>query len=251
MTEFTTWRSLVDGAEISDIPDSENLYAHYDAQQIDETDGTTITQWNDISDNGLDATDGTQATYRDSGINGEAAVDFNGSDDRLTVPDSTDDFILLHDGSPVSIYVVAEVESSDGFEAIFDTGAGSSQDVGCLFAAPDADDYNMRTNNGDGSSTPIRLVGGTPADDDLIELHFDEDAETEAELIVEESQVDTDTITDPTANDSTHNFTIGAEDGGERELDALIGEIMIYQSSHDSSTRSDVRDYLNTRWNRS
>ena len=75
MTEFTTWRSLVDGAEISAIPDSvvKDSQWYYDPRSEDANDNDTLTQLTDQGDEGNNATvlDGeTGADYVESGING-------------------------------------------------------------------------------------------------------------------------------------------------------------------------------------
>ena len=234
---------------IDAIPDSGNLHAHYDAQQIDETDGETITVWNDESGNGYNATDGTQATYRESSLNGEPAVDFDGVDDLLTVPDSTGEFTFLHDGSPASVYIVAEVQTPDSFDIIIDTGAGSTSQVGYGIFGDDGDgNIDWRVNNA--SDNIILTKGSRQTGDNLIETHADQSSNPEAELFINESQVDTDSYDNPSSEDSDFNFSIGGEEGGDRTLDCLLSEIMIYQTHHDSTTRGEVRSYLNNRWGR-
>ena len=86
---FDQWRSLVDGAEIdvgSDIPDS--AIWQIDAREIDASDGDTITTITDqIGDN--DATGG-DAVFRESGVNENPSLEFDGVDNDYSAPVSVD-----------------------------------------------------------------------------------------------------------------------------------------------------------------
>ena len=120
MTEFTTWRSLVDGAEISAIRDSVVTQYEYE----DESDTTVAVD--SIGNN--DATI-TGAAYTSSdAIVGDFSLRHDGTDD-VTVSENTVDLVALGD--------------ADGFElSAYINLDGTSDSDGYLFAwssSPDSD----------------------------------------------------------------------------------------------------------------
>lgn len=64
------------------IPDS--AIAQYDARDLSLSEGESVSTWPDNSANGYDLS-GTGPVYRDSDINGNPAVEFDGTDDILTI----------------------------------------------------------------------------------------------------------------------------------------------------------------------
>jgi len=63
--------------EVNEIPDS--AIAHYDPMNISLSDGETITSITDETSEGNDLTG--ESTYRESGINGNPSIEFDGSSD--------------------------------------------------------------------------------------------------------------------------------------------------------------------------
>ena len=95
MSNFTTWRSLVDGEEIGEIPDS--AVYRFDAHSINATDGDSITSWQcDVTGDTITG----DATYTNDGIDGEPAVYFNGTDDKL------EDHSFIDITNPTIFYIV-------------------------------------------------------------------------------------------------------------------------------------------------
>jgi len=73
------------------LPVTSGLVSNLDASEISASDGDSISTWSDISDNGNDATQSTasaQPTYDSTGLDGDPALVFDGSDDWLDLPDS-------------------------------------------------------------------------------------------------------------------------------------------------------------------
>ena len=93
MTEFTTWRSLVDGDEISDIPDS--VVLNIKASDYDSTNNKYVANIGpDVPDVGGNPTKTTDTVAGSSDV---AVVDYDGSDDysQTTNISSTDDVIAV------------------------------------------------------------------------------------------------------------------------------------------------------------
>jgi len=86
--------------------------AHYDATELNLSDGEPVTEWADVSGEGNDLTGGSPV-YRVGELNGNAVVEFNGSDDELTMDGS----VNVH-----SIVFVAEPDQSGNNSGLFGNG---------------------------------------------------------------------------------------------------------------------------------
>jgi len=97
-----------------------------------------VTVWYDQSGNARNATQTTAANQPrivNAGTvdrkNGEPYLDFDGSNDILSVPSSTATFKFLHDGTENFIAVVSHIDASVGCcQAIIETTNGSSSHIG-------------------------------------------------------------------------------------------------------------------------
>ena len=105
MSDYTTWRSLVDGEEISLIPDS--VVHQWNTQELSGySDGDTVTTFDDR----VGSVDGSgQATYRDSSINDNPALEFDGIDDKF-------DLDGINEGHPYTVIIVMEKEDDSTFQ---------------------------------------------------------------------------------------------------------------------------------------
>ena len=144
MSNFTTWRSLVDGVEIGAIPDSEDLHARYDAREIDAGDGASISSWSDLTDNGHDLTTlDADPTFRESGIESNPSVDFDNANFDVSFPSIS---------QPFSVFFVIEqhTTTSDDTDLFTDR---SNDDI--FLHTEDDDDYALGSPNRD-------VTGGNP-----------------------------------------------------------------------------------------
>jgi len=102
------------------MPDS--AIAHYDAQNSGSviTSGGSVTDWNDQE--GSRDLSGTATDYVSSAINGNPAIQFDGTDDVLTVA-----FSAI--SQPTTIFAVVQTDDADSFQAAF-SGESSTHDIG-------------------------------------------------------------------------------------------------------------------------
>ena len=226
MSDFTTWRSLVDGEEIGVIPDS--AIAQYDAQVLDLDDGEGVTSWPDeIGDVGT-LTGGTP-TYQTDEINGNPAVVFDGTDDELDVDFDSDET------QPYTIIIVAEIEDDD-------------DDRGAAWGTPDGSrepSLNKEYNNGwvmYGDDEDATFGGQPPEQNEIITNVVDDD---NTELRINGSSQGTGTFTDDLdglllgqrGDDFNDSFTTGP-----------IAEVMLYDDGLDSDEIDDEEERLSDKW---
>jgi len=130
MVQYTEWRSISDGSIISSIPDS--VLHHYDATELDLTDGEAVTNWPDsVGNEDLDGVGGP--TYRTDGLNGNPSVEIDGVDDAFEGFYSVD--------QPCTIYMVIRSEDDGNRQAhLYDGDA--NMDVSSRW--DEANQYNWR-----------------------------------------------------------------------------------------------------------
>jgi hypothetical protein len=148
------------------IPDSEDLYARYDARELSANDGDDITTWPDETGNNRDLTAGTAPSYNASGINGNPCVRFERSNSEYLSVDWTDL------SQPLSAFCVFQQVTTDDFDYLFDgyssdnvalenNGSGNYR----VFAGNSFDAGSNDTNNHvgsviyDGASSDFRIDG--------------------------------------------------------------------------------------------
>ena len=224
MSDFTTWRSLVDGEEIDVIPDSGDLHAQYDATALSLSDDDSVETWVDESGNGHDLTSGTSPTYKTDVINGKPVVRFDGVGEFLDVA-----FSELP--QPVTVFMVAVVR---------DTG------VNDLFDSETSTDFKFHTDNDDsyaffagGDSN----INGSTADINSAEIQtlLADGSDTEFRI---------NGVQDASGNaggDGLNGLTVGAGKDDDRHAEADIGEIAIYPEDK-SGIYDDVEQYLSDKW---
>ena len=230
MTEFTTWRSLVDGERISAIPDDENLQHHYDATLIPGDDEDRIETWGDQAgdDDLTQTTESDQPRLRTgaNGINNEQVLEGDGTEFM--------DVDWTQIGQPITIYLVAESASDGSNKNVFemeptagDTARPQLQqwrdgDDDLIFAGSNLQGQNSTTNPHiftiifNGSNSLIRRDGS-------------------------------DDVSGDAGDTGDEGLTVfGRRDGAD--WDGKIGEIFIYDTDHDTSTQQDVEAYLDDKW---
>ena len=173
MVDFTggTWRSLIDGQEVSAIPDS--AIAQYNAKELDLNDQDTVLTWTDAAGS-LDATGG-DASFITDGINGNPSVRFDG--DLYTTDIQTFSQRLV-------VIMVLELNDNNSSQRIFNGADESAANVvidaqfndnlHLLFAGNDLEDNQipptapyLLTIDVNGSNSAIRINGTEVASGDV------------------------------------------------------------------------------------
>ena len=220
MSNFTTWRSLVDGNDITlEIPDSENLHGHYD---FSKEDGTTPVI--DQSGNGFDLGEGSYSGVNVD-INGVQAGEFDGSNDGVWHGGSFTDL------RPCTVYAVVE-------------GDPDGQD-GAIAAL--SDDFHMLRASGLWEFQSNDPVEGTSEAGDKLLTTIDEG--DVAKFREEGDQKDEGSIGSEreVTKIGVGNQNVRSDFDG-RYFDGKIGEILLYEVDHDDDTADDVESYLANKW---
>jgi len=239
-----------DSLEASVIPDSGNLHARYDFSQEDGSLPVT-----DQTGNGFDLTQGSYSGVAES-INGVQAGEFDNVDDVLTAATASD-WTFLHDGSLFSVYAVISNDAvGDEYESILGTSNVNGSQVGYSVARDNrtgsgsTDRYNATFQNGSDVHLAIQEDGELPSGNSIHSTRRDSGASTEHEafrngtLAGSASSGSTYTSTDP-----NHPLRLGGNLGGNGlYFGGEIGEVLIYETHHDDTTRNEVESYLSDKW---
>ena len=124
MSNFTTWRSLVDGEEIGAIPDS--VVHQYNSQDLDLSDNDPVSTWPDEVGE-ADLSENNSPTFETDAINGEPAVLYNGSDQSHQATNDAEDWVFYTDADSMACLAVIETFNSDqnqGVATTTDDGTG-------------------------------------------------------------------------------------------------------------------------------
>ena len=216
-----------DGSVVfSAIPDSEDLHARYDATKLSLSDGDPVSTWADETGNGYDLTAGIQPTYVANGINSNAAIEFNGTDDYL-------DTMFSALSQPNTVFAVFEFQSVDdnANEAMIDSADTNNRHAhvannfgrwamfgGEVLDTGTADtDAHIWSALWDTTSSVLRLDGGA----------------TEA--------------TGDAGSQSLNGLRVGSAPGGQEWANVRLGEILIYPEDK-SGIQTDVEGYLSDKW---
>jgi hypothetical protein len=192
---------------------------------------------------GFDATGGDGVKFSTSGTNGNNAYVFDGGDDYAVVPNSTTDFEFLHDGSGGSIYIVASIDTNNIgiFDVMLYTGGFAGVGVG--FGMDDSSGVINKINNSGGKT------GGGDRNALIYESHYATTSNYTNDAVQYQDDVQVRGYTPTTATGSSNvDLAIGAQPDGISTFDGEILAILIYDVQHDSTTRSEVYNYLNPRY---
>ena len=214
MSNFTTWRSLVDGEEILAIPDS--VVSHFDARE--ENVGTLSSFTDQVGNYDLSGS----AEVISDGINGQETVRLDGSEIM------SNDSIQIN--QPHVIVAVFQQQSNSSEDHIFDSTSSS----GRRMFRDDGGDYSIFF--GDSGVT-----GGSPDTDHHVVV-------IEARSGEDRVEIDGDVIIDgESGDDDMEGFTIGADRNEEDRAEVDFGEIMHLEDPSDSDI-SDQRDRMADDW---
>lgn len=214
-------------SELGKVPDSENLHAHYDvSEESGLSDGDSISSLEDQSGNGNTISDGS-ATYRGSDMNGLPTAGFDGGNDTLWSPTSTWSTIT----KPATIYLAVD----------FDDVA----DLDIWLSEASTGSYPLMMHNNDYQVEWYDYITGGAAStgDQLTTLKYDgSDTRSWKDGSLELDRPDT------TTPDMT-GLAIGPHYYGNSRYPAgRLGELLVYDTDHDQSTREEVESYLADKW---
>lgn len=134
--------SVGEPAEVVATLPSENTVFHFSANNLagdgsPTTDGQSVSRWEDLSGNNLDATSvGSAPSFDADGMNANGGVAFTSGNDALTVTNDAD----LNTGTYAEksfAYSFETGDSVDGFQVIYEQGGGSNGYA--LAIAPDTE----------------------------------------------------------------------------------------------------------------
>ena len=226
MVDFTggTWRSLIDGSEVSAIPD-DGLAHRYKADDLSLSDGDSVSTWSDLagSDDLTQTTSSKQPTYKTGIINGQPVVRTDGTDDFLQTAFGT----VINQA--VEVYLVCQWASvDDNGDRIFD---GETDRF--LLYDRDADSSSAFMFAGDNVGTG----GIADTNANIWNLIYDG---SNSEL----RKNDTTEATGDVGANAMDGLTIGAakDDTFHKAVD--FAEIFIYAQKLSASDRDDIHSYF-------
>ena len=244
MVDFTggTWRSLIDGSEVSAIPDAENLQTNYDVQSMTELSDTDTIDPLVEFESDLDANAIGSPSYDADAINGHPAAFLSGSDSWV-VPDSTGLFNYLHDGTGATAYIVLQPDNPSDFARILDNGGSNNSKIGYALADGSDNDWLYAVSDGSDST---QIYAGDQSEL-ILSTRLDSNESPEMELLGDGDSLGSD---NPSYNgsDASENMGIGGNQDGDNQFTGHIGQIATYDVYHDNETHSDVISFLQDRW---
>ena len=222
MTNFTTWRSLVDGQDLFAIPDSGDLHAHYDFSEYSGTGG-----FNDLSGNGHDLVNGSITGVGES-INGVQAGEFDGTDDSVRTDSFTD----------IGTHTAFAVVRPDGPE-------GNNN----LLSVQQSDHTVVEWQEFDDRGWSMATDG---------EFNFSDNTTTETAILTSVNNADTNVLRLNGAEILAYSASAGVADvigiGSREPFDATnyfegaVGEVPVYPSEKSTSKIEEIESYLADKW---
>ena len=208
-----------------DIPDSQTLQVHYDAQDV-ESDQETITSVSDLSGNGydLDASEhgGSEFTYVTDGINGNPSFELDGGD-HLFGP------TFSSVGQPYTIYTVVETFDFDSEAAAVSMNDDGFHQHGHRAESDDGWVVNSSTLLNGSTDSNIAILGGIYDDSD-------------SEIREDGAQTGSGDAGDGDIN----SISVGRlRDRDGRYWDGLIGEVAVWNGIPDIDA---VDEYFAEKW---
>jgi len=241
-----------------DADDPRTLYSDTSGTTKATTDGTAVALWVDKSGNGRNASQSTAASrpaIKSAFTNGRNVLNFDGSNDTLTVPNSTSAFKFLH-STTSTVFIVVQYKAIGTYRSYFTTATSSSNVGYVIYTSTDNTTYLPWMAGGVGGS----LVVGNQSAANYIDatqpyLVCAASDPTNATLANRATGYKNGTapyknnissVTASTAN-STYDLAIGSE-GGAYFANVYIAEILAYNSLLTASQRIQVETYLNNKW---
>ncbi len=232
---------------IYDLPVKTGLDVWLDSTSGITLNGSTVSQWNDLSGNNKHAvmsTAGSQPTYVLNALNGKPVLRFDGVDDNMEISTTAFRNNQNHSIFYVHTYSGKATGSADAYDPAF--GVWTPGDKGAIhYIKDDGARYS-------GACYPYYSQGGSydnttseyiPGKTYLFEFHFNGSSwEVIRDGIREATVSGTNTYTDHTG------FKIARQDQPLRLRKGDYAEILFYSTGLSESNRQLVRQYLIKKW---
>jgi len=234
---------------------------------LDATDSATITasggavsQWNDKSGNAYhftQATGANQPTTNSRTINSKNVIDFDGTNDFMSVASSTSLFKYLHNSTGGTTFIVGIVDDSGVNKGLFSTSEFASAQIGVAHITNGNEKTETAIVNGNsGNATAVSFDTNilTPASAFYLVNKFDGGNATAGNRIRESLNngafAGANTLTNTaSSSNSTNNLTLGAAGGGSGTFwNGVIGEFIIYEGILSNGDIDLVETYLAAKW---
>ena len=238
MTEFTTWRSLVDGAEIFAIPDSgifQSPLYRFSYDDVDEPDGASPFDIPETLSGLPDATADGSPIYRED-QEGAAAGEYDGVDDGH---DWEPDASMPTGSDAVSIAALVYWDGSGGDRPCIASWGDSNPDDNntLFFRIRDADGGEITFETASGGF--FQAEGTAAPSNEWITVGGSVDTNS-GEVYLNGSEVGSDS--DPDHNISNDLHTIARRVDGDDRYGGFIGDIIISDTNEPESAFQEYHD---------
>lgn len=222
-----------------------SLFAWYDGSDplgtgVPPANNTQISPWYDKSGNGYNATNGTgsaQPTYKSNILGGNGVINFDGSDDTLTMPSGV---YSLANGNNTAFVVSNTTSDSTTQRVVYMTEGGAANSR--WFVAYSTTSGNVNFNSST-SNASVSATGVTKANYNIFSCYrsgttqsisVNNAAETTNASGASESGVDA--------------ASIGSNGGGAGFVIGNIAEIIIYNRALSAADIIQINRYLSNKW---
>jgi len=213
------------------IPDS--VVLQLDAQALSGySDGDTVSTWPDESGEGNDATNGT-SVYRASGFNGYPSVEFDGTDDNYDLP------AFLDGVSSAEVMVVLELSNDPPNSGETGLWGFSTRGDGNISHYP-FEDGQIYENWGRDS----RVADVSPAVSEDSPHIYNVASGSDYRAWQNDTQI----FSSTSSSVAFADYLLGSSGDETTWLNGNIAELVVYTPELDSSTRSDERSRLASKW---
>ncbi len=221
--------------------------AWYDANQGITTTGTAVTQWNDQSGYGNNATPpavGNRPTLTAGALNSYPVLTFDGSNDYLTAPDAAS-----LDLTTWSIFIVGQINTHKNYNAVIVKGADAQENYEFLTNYPGTGNFHYPVRHTSGGRSTHSESGASFSNTayGVYQLDYDQ---TNFNIYVNGTNTETDAETRvPLTNNNSLYICNEQGTGTARSFSGTIAEIAIFSSPVNSAQRIIINNYLAAKYN--
>lgn len=198
--------------------------------------GSNITNWNDISGSGNNASNGSnQPTLVTGAVNGLAAANFNGSQ-FLQMPSGYSTFT-----SGMTAMLVAKPASVSAGARLFELGNGATSD-NVILSLPSSTGLTFSTYNGSSGSSATASTGVNLGQFQLLESIYN--GSNTATLFQNSSQIATGSSMNTLNNLTRSTNYLGQDSAGSNRFNGQIAEVLLWNRALTLSERTAAEGYL-------
>lgn len=239
-----------------------------DAGTITDAGAGAVSQWVSKDPNSRvfsQASSGLRPTTGAASMNGENVLSF--AEDYLVSADAASVWKFMSDGTPHTIFVVAELGETGGINAVLGTNGNTNNKVGMLFTLDDrgsgtfgaADNgfFHTVTNAGGSGNDAVRNLVNNEVNDDTPYL-FTIASHPAAPLATPRSAAsvlggqfftESDKATAASSSNPTHTLQVGSDGAGTSgPYTGSIAEVIVVEGVISVQDRRAIEAYLATKW---